>query len=287
MSSPPPPLPQPLSIARSDIERRIGVSPGQGLSANTWLAGVVALALTTIFYACLFPFHDYAIRAVFMDRGPTQYVTVLLGFWCVVSLLVKGNKLRVQRKALRYQVVPENHDFVLSSQTADQLIRNIHAIADLPEKFIVYNRILIAVANLKNLGRVSDVDDILRSIGERDESSQQTSFGTLAGFIWAIPVLGFIGTVLGLAQAIGRFSGLLDSQSDVSSIVSSLKDVTGGLSTAFETTLVALVIALLVQLWITAQRKAEEEFLDDCHEYCLKQIVSRIRILPYEQQRDL
>ncbi|WP_231604569.1 MotA/TolQ/ExbB proton channel family protein [Crateriforma conspicua] len=251
------------------------------------MAGVVALALTTIFYACLFPFHDYAIRAVFMDRGPTQYVTVLLGFWCVVSLLVKGNKLRVQRKALRYQVVPENHDFVLSSQTADQLIRNIHAIADLPEKFIVYNRILIAVANLKNLGRVSDVDDILRSIGERDESSQQTSFGTLAGFIWAIPVLGFIGTVLGLAQAIGRFSGLLDSQSDVSSIVSSLKDVTGGLSTAFETTLVALVIALLVQLWITAQRKAEEEFLDDCHEYCLKQIVSRIRILPYEQQRDL
>jgi biopolymer transport protein ExbB/TolQ len=143
------------------------------------------------------------------------------------------------------------------------------------------------VANLKNLGRVSDVDDILRSIAERDESAQQTSFAILGGFLWAIPVLGFIGTVLGLAQAIGTFSELLDSQSDLSGIVGSLKEVTGGLSTAFETTLVALVIALVVQLWVTAQKKAEEVFLDDCNEYCLKQIVNRIKILPFEQAREI
>jgi len=48
----------------------------------------------------------------------------------------------------------------------------------------------------------------------------------------------------GLLGAIGNFSTLLDNQSDVSGIVVSLKEVTGGLSTAFETTLLALVVAL-------------------------------------------
>jgi biopolymer transport protein ExbB/TolQ len=133
---------------------------------------------------------------------------------------------------------------------------------------------------------VSDVDDILRATAERDESTHQTSFATLGGFLWAIPVLGFIGTVLGLAGAIGNFSSLLDKQSDVSGIVGSLKEVTGGLSTAFETTLLALVIALVVQLWITSQKKSEEEFLDDCQDYCLKQIVGRIKILPHEQGQE-
>ena len=140
-----------------------------------------------------------------LDRGPTQFVAVFLGIWCATILLIKRSKLKLQRSALNYSAVPENSDFILSSQSADELIRNIYNIAEDPERFVVFNRILIAVANLKNLGRVSDVDDILRSIGERDESAQQTSFAILGGFLWAIPVLGFIGTVLGLAPSNRHF----------------------------------------------------------------------------------
>lgn len=222
-----------------------------------------------------------------LDRGPTQYATVFFGFWCVAILWLKSVKLRIQKQALRYSVVPEQHAFVLSSQTVDVVSSRIHEIAEDPERFIVYNRILIAISNLKNLGRVSDVDEILSSIAEQDESAHETSFAILHGFLWAIPVLGFIGTVLGLSTSIANFSRLLEDQTEVSSIVSSLKEVTAGLSTAFETTLLALVIALLIQLWTTGQKKAEEEFLDDCNQYCLQNVTSRIKILPYEQEREV
>ncbi|MDB4423146.1 MotA/TolQ/ExbB proton channel family protein [bacterium] len=276
-----------LSAFRTDLESRVGITAGSATAVKSWFAGTVAIVITVAFFAVIFFLPNITFRATMLDRGPTQFVAVFLGIWCATILLIKRSKLKLQRSALNYSAVPENSDFILSSQSADELIRNIYNIAEDPERFVVFNRILIAVANLKNLGRVSDVDDILRSIGERDESAQQTSFAILGGFLWAIPVLGFIGTVLGLAQAIGTFSELLDSQSDLSGIVGSLKEVTGGLSTAFETTLVALVIALIVQLWVTAQKKAEEMFLDDCNEYCLKQIVNRIKILPFEQTREV
>ena len=52
---------------------------------------------------------------------------------------------------------------------------------------------------------------------------------------------------------------------------------------AFETTLQALVAALVIQLLITFLRKSEEEFLDESMDYCLRFVVGRLRILAGDQ----
>ena len=113
----------------------------------------------------------------------------------------------------------------------------MHERVDDPRQFVVFHRITTALSNLRNLGRVTDVGDILRSQAETDESAMETSYSLLQGFVWAIPVLGFIGTVEGLSVAIGGFGGVLASSSDFEQIKVALRGVTGGLSTAFETTL--------------------------------------------------
>ena len=266
----------------------LGLGVRRGTSIGAWFSGIVALVLTVIVFAVMTLLPESAIRSMFLERGPTQHASVFLGLWCGVILSLKRNKLRIQRLPLRSSVVPtEDSSFVLSSATVDLVTNRIHQIAEDPHRFLVLDRILLATANLKNLGRVSDVDDLLSAIGEQDESAVESSFSLLNGFLWAIPVLGFIGTVLGLSTSIARFSSLLEGQSDIDGLIGKLKEVTGGLSTAFETTLLSLVIALVVQLWLTAQKKAEEELLDDCSSYCLKQITNRIKILPYEEDRQV
>ncbi len=269
--------PERLSVRRGDPEAMFGLSPAGGTSVHTAFCGLVALIITAAFFGSLSLLPPSGFRAMMLDRGPTQYAAVLLGFWAAVILSFKRLKLSIQRRALARPVVPENQHFVLTRDTAPDVLTRIHAIADFPDQFLVFRRILIALSSLKNLGRIGDVDEVLQSMADRDESASATSFGMLGGFLWAIPVLGFIGTVLGLASAIGNFSSLLSDESEVAGIITSLREVTGGLSTAFETTLVALVIALFLQLWITIQKKAEEEFLDECQDYCLGQIVSRMR----------
>jgi hypothetical protein len=54
---------------------------------------------------------------------------------------------------------------------------------------------------------------------------------------------------------------------------------------AFETTLQGLVAALVVQLMLTGLKKSEEEFLDACQEYCVRNIVGRLRLIMYESER--
>ena len=128
---------------------------------------------------------------------------------------------------------------------------------------------------------MTDVDEILRSQAEHDESIMESSYAIVRGLIWAIPVLGFIGTVLGLSNAIGGFSNVLASAGEMSEISAALKGVTAGLATAFDTTLVALVAALLLQMITTVVHKNEQEFLDSCTEYCHRHIVNRLRIMPF------
>jgi len=270
----------PLRWHRTDPERRLGLRGGRFTRVNMFFTGIVAILATAILLGGLLilpePWARYA--DIIMDRGPTQYATVFLALWCLFFLLIKWRKLKVQRAALNFAVTPEEPDFVLSPITVDDVVARIYAIADEPQAYILYNRILMALSNLRNLGRVTDVDDILRSIAEQDESSLETSYGLVQGFVWAIPVLGFIGTVLGLSQSIGAFSQVLTSSTEIISLTDGLREVTAGLGTAFDTTLVALVAALIIQICITSLKKAEYEFLESCSEYCSRYIVGRLRL---------
>jgi biopolymer transport protein ExbB/TolQ len=276
----------PLSWARRDIEQRIGFHGGRFTRASNLLTCLIALVLTAAFYTALIPLQGTYFGDMFTQRGPTQYPTVFLSFWSLAILFIKWRKLALQRQALTYQIVPTEHDFVLSSTTVEQVTQRIHATVDDPRCFVLFNRIAIALSNLRNLGQVTEVDSILNSLAEQDEDSLETSYSLISGFIWAIPVLGFIGTVLGLSEAISAFGAVLGDVTELSQITTALKGVTAGLSTAFETTLAALVAAMFVQLGLTYLKTREQEFLEDCSEYCLRNVVSRLRILPFEAPVD-
>jgi biopolymer transport protein ExbB/TolQ len=271
-----------LNWSRGDIEQRLFLAGGRFTQVNTFLAGAVALVLTVLVYIVLGStwLADTAIGKILRERSWTQHACVFLTLWSLTILFVKWLKLRLQRRALDVKLFPAEPGFVISASTVDEVLRQMQESVDDSRRFLLLNRIEIALANLRNLGRVGDVDEILRSQAAQDESQLETSYAVVQGFVWAIPVLGFIGTVLGLSQAIGSFSGVIDSGDGVASLTAELKKVTVGLTTAFDTTLVALIAALIIQLLVVLLKKAEQEFLDDATEHCIRYIVGRLRIEP-------
>ena len=279
------PTPQ-LSWMRQDPEQRIAFRGGRFTRVNTWCALLLGTVLATVFYAGLVPFEGHFIFETFNQRGIIPYCIVFFSGWSIAILILKSLKLRLQHQALSIVVVPEDPEFVLSPSTVDDIRQGIYRAVDDPKHFVLFNRITVALSNLRNLGRVSDVDEILHTQADHDESAMETSYSLIQGFVWAIPVLGFIGTVQGLSMAIGSFGGVLSASSDLGNLKDALKQVTAGLSVAFETTMHGLVAALFIQLALTALKKSEEEFLDACSEYCARHIVGRLRLLAYDQPED-
>ena len=261
---------------RRDIERRFGFPGARYTRVGSLLPALIAAALTVVLFGSLIAIGSNPLVDMFIRRGWTPPVIVFFTFWSMLILWFKRAKLRLQQKALRLRVMPEQIDFVLSVDRVSEVLHRLYEVCDDPKRFVLLHRIEVGLSNARNLSRVVDLGEILRTQSDHDESVMETSFNLIRGLVWAIPILGFIGTVSGLSIAIGGFGRVLTQTEDPSKLIGSLQGVTGGLATAFETTLLALIAALLVQMAMTFQKKQEEEFLDECTEYCQREVLSRI-----------
>jgi biopolymer transport protein ExbB/TolQ len=268
---------------KDDPEQKIGFRGGRYTSPNKFLSLLIACVLTVVSFAGLvFVAGSWGAAKpcadIFMERGPTQYVVTAFFFWALCMLWMKSLKIKFQRKAFDLPIMPADPSFSLSPETARDVLHRLHEAVDHPGQFAVLNRIERALSNLDNIGNTSDVTAILKIQSENDESQVASSYGLINGLMWAIPVLGFIGTVLGLSQAIGAFGATLAQEGNIDGIKGSLSLVTAGLSTAFDTTLVALIMALILQLIVSLLQAREAEWLDACNEYCNRKVAGRLRL---------
>ena len=271
-----------LDWRKYDVEQRIGFPGGKYTDVNNWLALALALVLTVVFFGILTQsgatIREAHATQLFLDRGWTPWVMTFFSWWSISILFIKWRKLIFQQKTLSLTIVPHSHDFSLAPATAKDVLDRMYGLVDDPKHFVLFSRIERALLNLHNIGMVSDVSEMLRAQAENDEDQMESSYALLRGFIWGIPILGFIGTVMGLSQAISRFGSVLSAGDVVDSLKTSLQGVTSGLSVAFDTTFVALIAALAIQLLLTALKKKEENFLDDCKDYCHRHIISKLRL---------
>ncbi len=270
-----------LQWQKVDIEERIGVNGGKYTDVNILLTLFLGLFLTVLFYGILFLIEDVmdsSVFDIFLDRGVTPYVIVLFSCWSLSILFIKWRKLMFQKRTLKLMVVPQTVEFELTKDTARDILSRMYGLVDDPKHFILLNRIERALANLRNIGMIADVSAVLRAQAQNDEDHMESSYGIVRGFVWAIPVLGFIGTVLGLSRAIGSFGTVLIKSEGLGHLKTSLQQITSGLAVAFDTTLIALVAALCIQLIMIGLKKKEESFLDECNDYCHANIISKLRL---------
>jgi hypothetical protein len=247
-----------LRWENEDIENRWGLfRGGRFTSVNKTFSFILALAVSAAFLWLMNLLKQSANPGLqqlglYFLREKNVYATgpaTVCFFLGVVIALLKISKLRLQKKALNLAAVPQNREFVLNETTARTVLERMRSLVDDTRYFILLNRIDRALSNLHNIGGVSDVSTILKAQSENDENQVASSYAMIP---------------------------------DINQIRDHLKEVTAGLSTAFETTLVGLAFALLLHLLADLVQQKETDFLDECNDYCHANVVSKLRVRPRE-----
>ncbi len=270
--------PPELSHHRVDPERRLSLPAGRYTQPNNITMLILAGILTVGIYLLISLQPETPLARSLTQRGWVPYVIVLFSLWSLLILGVKALKLGAQKRALRVRIIPDDPTFVLSPHNVADVLEAMFQRVDQPRDFVLFNRVQLALSNLRNMKRVGDVGDVLEAQANTDEAITESGYTIVRGLVWAIPVLGFIGTVLGLSVAIGEFGGVLAEAENMDVLRPALQRVTGGLAVAFETTLQGLLGALVIHLALTFVRRNEEHFLDECKDYCQRHVVSRLRL---------
>jgi len=125
---------------------------------------------------------------------------------------------------------------------------------------------------------LADADLALQHHVIADAESLHAAYGMPRTIVWALPVLGLIGTVIGIALAVGGFAEFLGGDiDDIAAVKRNLVGVTGGLSFAFLITLLGLVTALVLMFLSSVMQAREEAFLADLQGWVSERILPALQ----------
>lgn len=243
-----------------------------------WETGVAAVWTCVAGYVLLLPrIGDIRVGSLFIQSGWIGGCIAVLGTWSLMVLLLKWWRLWQMRKALDEVLLPEEIDTRITGENAPRFIRYLQSGRLGDRSRVMGKRLERALRELALGHHTPDVLQDLQAQAQADAEELESSYAMVRAFIWAIPIFGFIGTVVGIGQAIGGFASSLRSAEDLATIKSTLGHVVSGLAFAFETTFLGLVVSVIVMFPMNLMHRAEQAFLAALDEYYSEHLVLRIQ----------
>ena len=103
-------------------------------------------------------------------------------------------------------------------------------------------------------GSADTLEDHLKYLSDLDASRAAQSYGLVRFVIWAVPIMGFLGTVIGITEAIAQLSPTQ---------LENISGVVAGLGVAFDTTATALALSMVLMFLQFVIDRREQSLLGD------------------------
>jgi biopolymer transport protein ExbB/TolQ len=189
------------------------------------------------------------------QRGPIQLISILtggmvLGFVLFKLTLLTKEQVNINKNYTALTLDSSDKDAISGAQNKADAMRGVLA-----------RRWRLLLQLWKTTHSTTKVTNRLDADTEAFDLAQQNSYAFPRILVWAIPILGFLGTVIGIGSAVGQFDTFISNAEDIDVLRDGLAQVTGGLGTAFDTTFLALTISLVVMLPLAAVERLEQRLL--------------------------
>lgn len=209
---------------------------------------------------------------------PIEYISTVMFFSGMAILFQKYRQLKAERSALRLA-----NDSVGTAAAADgELSSRETSLTDWcdSQNQLQHTQQHIRMRNVvqyvNGSGRAG-LEEHLRYLAELAAERLHQTYATIRTITWAIPILGFLGTVIGITMAIANVT---PEQLDTS-----LTDVTTGLSTAFDTTALALGMSIAMVFASYSVERAEQQVLNDVEQFGIETLLPWLNVAKSEQQQ--
>jgi biopolymer transport protein ExbB/TolQ len=220
----------------------------------------------------LFLFHKGPLHGTFLYRyieRPVEGVELLL-FCCAVSALgAKWLWSLVERQAFRAQVLPPWDGRAVPVSEAANLLPALRRLPGRMQSTFLVQRVQAVLEFLCQRRSAAELDDQMRALLDSDAVVLEGSYALTRFITWAIPILGFLGTVLGITDAIsGATPEVLEKN---------LSQVTDGLSYAFDATALALSLTMITMFCSFLVERAEQSILEAVDHEVERQLAHRFQ----------
>ncbi|MCH8924050.1 MAG: MotA/TolQ/ExbB proton channel family protein [Planctomycetes bacterium] len=223
---------------------------------------------TVVFYALI---RKGLIGGEFVQRyfasHPVEYVATTMFLVAMAALAIKLIDISAQTAALGKFHLDREPD---GQHTVDDCQPLLEQLAQVPPRLqegYLIRRLREALVYVWRKGDANTLDDELRHLADVDAYRSHDSYSLVRIIIWAIPILGFLGTVIGITLAVAKLSP--------QQIETSITEVTAGLGVAFDTTALSLSLSIVLMFAMYLTTRIETRLVADVDAKVSAEMVGR------------
>jgi biopolymer transport protein ExbB/TolQ len=208
---------------------------------------------------------EFAIR--YFAGHWVEYVETAMFFVGFSWLVLKGIDVARQTANLQRDLLPLRPAKPQPASEAASVLAHIASLPDHAQQGYLPRRLREALEAIQRAGSADKLDDELKYLADLDAGRASSSYALVRIVVWAIPILGFLGTVIGITLAIARLSP--------DALEESLSAVTGGLGVAFDTTALALGLSMVLMFGQFLVERMENRLLGEVDALAPRQLSGR------------
>lgn len=197
-----------------------------------------------------------------------QEACFILMLWAIALMGFKAWQATQERKILQLDLIPLRDGTSILPEDTREFSRPIQALPESQQGYLLPRALLTALHRFRSTRNIQDVSSAIRAICESESERLDSELAMIRYIAWAIPSIGFLGTVRGIGQALGQAHKAV--QGDIAGVTQSL-------GVAFNSTFVALLISILVMFLLHQLQLTQERIVLDTEDYCDNRLVRHLQ----------
>jgi len=211
------------------------------------------------------------LRSVYVIlKDHEQELCVILCLWSLLLLVRQAHDTRLGRQLLDREYVKIGEGQVVLPEDARVYSRPLESLPKDEQMRFLPRLLMVAYNRFGATRSVQDAAEAVRDECEFETASLDTKLSMVRFTAWAIPAVGFVGTVRGIGAALQEAQGAMGGD---------ISGVTMGLGVTFNATLTALVSCIIVMFWMHQLQQFQDRLVLDSRTYVDRQLLRKLRVV--------
>ena len=203
-----------------------------------------------------------------------QETCFILMLWAMAIMGYKARGALQERTLLNRELIEVSAGMNILPEDAREYSRPIQALPDQEQKYLLGRVLLAALQRFATTRNIQDVSTVVKETCENESDRLDSELSMIRYIAWAIPSIGFIGTVRGIGEALGQAHRAVEGD---------IAGVTAALGVAFNSTFVALVISILIMFLMYQLQLLQERLVLDSQQYSENKLLRYLKVVDVKE----
>ena len=200
-----------------------------------------------------------------------QETCFILMLWAIAILGYKGRAAFSQHRLLDQDLLRLPENLPIGPEDTRDLIGRLHELPGESRHFLLPTALMSATQRFASTRNIQDAATAVRTACDTQGDRLDSELSIIRYVAWAIPSVGFIGTVRGIGSALAQAHRAVEGD---------ITGVTQSLGVAFNSTFIALVLSIILMFFIHQLQLRQERLILDADSYCHQNLINKLRTKP-------